>query len=105
MSKNAGARFVKSVIGIDTNARYAHQPQNLEERARAALGPADAYTEEEPTVSEWLKELRPTKAGVRHYFQSLFPCICWLQRYNPRWLLGDAVAGKQSKGSALQLMV
>ncbi|PQK17310.1 hypothetical protein BB8028_0007g05050 [Beauveria bassiana] len=93
MSKNAGARFIKSVIGIDTNARYAHQPQNLEERARAALGPAAAYTEEEPTVSEWLKELRPTKAGVRHYFQSLFPCICWLQRYNPRWLLGDAVAG------------
>ncbi|KAM3512754.1 hypothetical protein MY11210_003628 [Beauveria gryllotalpidicola] len=93
MSKNAGARFAKSVIGIDTNARYAHQPQNLEEHARAALGPAAAYAEQEPTVVEWLMELRPTKSDVLHYFQSLFPCLFWLQRYNPRWLLGDAVAG------------
>ncbi|TQW00831.1 sulfate permease [Cordyceps javanica] len=64
MSKNVGARFTKSLLGIDTNARYAHQPPDLAERARAVLGSAGAYTEEEPTVTEWLKEQIPTKTGI-----------------------------------------
>ncbi|ATY62230.1 sulfate permease 2 [Cordyceps militaris] len=93
MSENAGSRLAKSLLGVDTNARYAHQPQHLEERARAVLGSVYLYAEEEPTVSEWLKEQLPTKAGAVHYIWSLFPSVFWIRRYNPRWLLGDVVAG------------
>ncbi|KAJ6789376.1 hypothetical protein PWT90_00929 [Aphanocladium album] len=93
MSENVSTRFTKSVLGIDTNARYAHQPQDLEDRARAVLGSTDIYAEEEPTVTEWLSELVPTKSGAAHYLRSLFPSAFWIQRYNARWLLGDVVAG------------
>ncbi len=94
MSKNVGAQFTKSVLGIDTNARYSHQPQDLEERARAVLGSAAVYVEQEPTISEYLRKLIPTKAGAAHYFRDLFPPLTWIRRYNGRWLLGDVVAGK-----------
>lgn len=93
MGKNVAAQVASSVLGIDTNARYAHQPEDLEERARAVLGSAEAYAEEEPTVAEWLSELVPTGAGVVHYVRSLFPSVFWIRRYNARWLLGDVVAG------------
>lgn len=93
MSKIVSSKFTKSVLGIDTGARYAHQPEDLEERAREVLGSAQAYSEEEPTVLEFLKELVPTQAGAVQYFRSLFPSVFWITRYNARWLLGDIVAG------------
>ncbi|KAJ3496690.1 hypothetical protein NLG97_g2475 [Lecanicillium saksenae] len=93
MSENAGTRFAQSVLGIDTNARYAHQPESLEQRARAVLGSTEVYAEDEPTVAEWLRELIPTKTGATNYLRSLFPSLFWIQRYNARWLLGDVVAG------------
>lgn len=99
MSKHARTRLTKAVLGIDTNARYAHQPKDLEERARAVLGPATAYAEEEPTVTEWLRELVPTRAGVAQYLRTLFPPLFWIPRYNCSWLLGDAVAGMHRKVS------
>lgn len=106
MSKNARTKLTKAVLGIDTNARYAHQPKDLEERARAVLGSAAAYIEEEPTVAEWLRELIPTRAGVAHYLRTLFPPLFWIPRYNCRWLLGDAVAGVYCKiSAALQTLV
>ena len=85
---------VNKVLGIDTNARYATQPTDLDERAREVIEPADIYLEDEPTVKEFLKELVPTKEGAANYVRSVFPSASWIRRYNVRWLLGDVIAGK-----------
>ncbi|OQV08652.1 hypothetical protein CLAIMM_12885 [Cladophialophora immunda] len=53
----------------------------------------DIYLEHEPSVSEWLTSLVPTKEGTYQYLHSLFPSIGWVPRYNWRWLLADSIAG------------
>lgn len=53
----------------------------------------DTYTEEEPTVAEWLGQQAPTWAGVGAYVVDLFPSASWMRRYNFRWLAGDLIAG------------
>jgi hypothetical protein len=82
------------VLGIDVNERFAHQPADLQRRAYQLLEPADVYLEQEPTVSEWVRELAPTRAAAVDYIQSLFPSSSWVLRYCARWLLGDFIAGK-----------
>lgn len=86
---------VCDILGIDVNQRYASQPHNLDERAREILGPADIYLEEEPTVAEVIKTLRPTRAGAINYLQTLFPSASWMRRYSLPWMLGDVIAGKK----------
>jgi sodium-independent sulfate anion transporter 11 len=83
----------EKVLGIDPNERYAHQPSNLESRSYDVLNPADIYLEQEPTVSEWIKELAPSREGAWDYIVSLFPSATWITRYKGAWLLGDVVAG------------
>jgi sodium-independent sulfate anion transporter 11 len=100
MGKDSASHFVtEKMLGIDVNARYAHQPDGLARRARDTIDPADIYLEEEPTVAEWLRELVPTRAGALHYVTSLFPSASWIRRYNARWLLGDVVAGANKTAS------
>lgn len=94
MGNDSASHFVtEKVLGIDVNARYAHEPADLAQKARDTIDPVDIYLEEEPTVAEWLRELVPTRAGALHYVTSLFPSASWVRRYNARWLLGDVVAG------------
>lgn len=85
--------FVNTILGIDTNERYARLPADLDKRARDTVDPADIYFEDEPSVAEWFKDLAPSGADVVHYFQSLFPSAAWLPRYNGSWLMGDVLAG------------
>lgn len=91
--QRVGHFITNTVLGIDVNERYSRQPSDLDRRAYQTISPADIYLEEEPTVGEWLSDLAPTREGVCHYVQSLFPSSSWIRRYCGRWLLGDAVAG------------
>lgn len=52
------------------------------------------FFEEDPSVSEWFRDLLPTAADAAHYLQNLFPSASWIRRYNLHWLLGDAIAGR-----------
>ena len=85
--------LVKRVLGVDTQERYKRYPKDLEQRAKETVLPARIYSEEEPTVVEWFKEMKPTKQGASHYVRSLFPSAGWIPRYNWRWLVGDSIAG------------
>lgn len=84
---------VRRILGIDVNNKYRGLPQGLDKRAEALLDPADTYLEDEPSVAEWLKELKPTKKGAVDYITNLFPSASWARRYNLRWLAGDVLAG------------
>ncbi|KAF1839318.1 sulfate permease [Decorospora gaudefroyi] len=53
----------------------------------------DVYVEDDPSVSEWFRELVPTSQGIAEYVRDLFPSAQWVPRYNLHWLLGDAIAG------------
>lgn len=88
-----GNFITSKVLGIDVNERYSRQPADLDKRAYEILEPADIYLEQEPSVSEWVKELAPTLTGASHYAQSLFPSASWIRRYCIRWLVGDFIAG------------
>jgi sodium-independent sulfate anion transporter 11 len=95
MTPKTLTQFVtKDVLHIDSHERYRRQPKDLEKRAKKAI--THTYLEKEPTVKEWLRQLVPTKEGVTQYMQDLFPSATWIGRYNLRWLLGDAIAGKLS---------
>lgn len=86
----------KKILGIDVEERYTNIPNGLDQRARSVLDPAEVYLEDEPSVSEWFKELAPTPADALHYVTSLFPSSSWVRRYNFRWLAGDVVAGTRA---------
>jgi sodium-independent sulfate anion transporter 11 len=90
----AGNFVTEKVLGIDRQERYSKQPDDLDSCAKRILHPADIYLEEEPTVTEWLHELLPSRAGALNYIQGLFPSAFWVRRYNLGWLLGDVIAGK-----------
>lgn len=59
----------------------------------AEANQADAYIDREPSVTEWLSELIPTRREALDFGKSLFPFTDWLPRYNKQWLIGDLVAG------------
>lgn len=84
---------VQHILGIDTNKRFSQQPPCLEERARSVLHPAEIYWEDEPTVTEIIKDLAPSLNGILDYFSSLFPFARWMRRYNMTWFWGDVTAG------------
>lgn len=97
MASQKVSHFItSSVLGIDVNERYSRLPQDLDDRAKKALAPADIYLEDEPSVAEWFKELAPSKAGAIQYVHDLFPFATWISRYGLNWLLGDVIAGKFS---------
>ncbi len=55
MGKDSTQFVAEKLLGIDANARSAHQPSELPQRARDTIEPAAIYLEEEPTVAEWLR--------------------------------------------------
>lgn len=74
---------------------HAAREEETELYKRIAQETIDStYVEEDPSVSEWFRDLVPTAAGTLEYFQNLFPSASWVRRYNLHWLLGDAIAGK-----------
>ncbi|KAK1243473.1 hypothetical protein MKX07_004101 [Trichoderma sp. CBMAI-0711] len=54
---------------------------------------ADPFIEREPTVGEFLEEIRPSLHDVGRYFYNLFPFIHWIGKYNFTWFIGDLIAG------------
>jgi sodium-independent sulfate anion transporter 11 len=82
----------EKVLQIDTEDRYRRQPKDLEQKAKLAV--VHSYLEKEPTVREWSAQFVPTMKGASQYLHNLFPSAMWIGRYNLRWLLGDAIAGK-----------
>ena len=86
--------LARKLLRIDTHDLRASVPPGLESSARDALYPSEPYSEAEPTVGEWLRECVPTNAGAAEYLRGLFPFVGWVPRYNLRWLLGDAIAGR-----------
>jgi sodium-independent sulfate anion transporter 11 len=59
-----------------------------------SISNADPFLEREPTVTEFLEEIRPTLHDVAQYFYNLFPFIHWIGKYNFTWFIGDLIAGK-----------
>lgn len=59
----------------------------------ASAHQANAFIDHEPSVKDWLNELKPTSQDAVTYIKSLFPFVEWLPRYNVQWLIGDLVAG------------
>lgn len=93
MIANRCRSLLLSALGIDPNERYRRQPGDLVDRAKSA-NPTARFVEDEPTVGEWIRELKPTRDSVAYYARSLIPSATWIGRYNWRWLLGDAIAGE-----------
>lgn len=97
-ASKAGAVLAK-ILGIDLETSTRHQTQELHDHVVNAISPYEPYYEEDPTVKEWLLEQVPTKQGSSRYVKSLFPFTKWILRYNTRWLISDAIAGKHLPGS------
>jgi solute carrier family 26 (sodium-independent sulfate anion transporter), member 11 len=57
------------------------------------MGDYSSYNEAEPTISEWVKSVKPSGSQVVDYIVSLFPFSTWITSYNLQWLAGDLVAG------------
>jgi len=83
----------RRILHADSDSKL-NEKATLENEAKSAV--VASYVEEEPSIKQWLLGLRPTKDGTKKYIGSIFPFTTWLPRYNLTWLLGDAIAGKQS---------
>lgn len=90
--KKIGNLVANKVLHIDTVGQPAKDAEELHKCAKETVG--NAYIEEDPTVTEWLCSLMPTRNGFRQYVHNLFPSASWTRRYNLHWMLGDAIAGK-----------
>lgn len=86
-------RAANAVTGIDPEERYRNVPSDLHDKAAEAVPTATLHFESEPTVIEWIRELKPTTRGGARYARSLFPSASWITRYNFRWLFADCIAG------------
>ncbi|OAP65323.1 hypothetical protein AYL99_01295 [Fonsecaea erecta] len=83
--------FLASFL-VDKSQQSARDSvRELTEKTTRAI--PNIYLEHEPSVSEWLASLVPTKEGTYQYLHSLFPSIGWVPRYNWRWLFADSTAG------------
>lgn len=47
----------------------------------------------DPTVLDWLKDIRPSGNQFLQYLIQLFPFLNWIKHYNIQWLVGDLIAG------------
>ncbi|KAF2844785.1 sulfate permease-like protein [Plenodomus tracheiphilus IPT5] len=70
---------------------HSQQQAALEKIARETIG--QTYIEEDPSVTDWFRDLVPSSEGVAEYIRELFPCAQWVRRYNVPWLVGDVIAG------------
>ena len=53
----------------------------------------DTFVEEEPTIFDWLRDLKPSTHSAKSYCLALFPFVTWIPQYNTTWLFGDIIAG------------
>ncbi|KAK6850916.1 sulfate transporter family-domain-containing protein [Apiospora arundinis] len=83
-------RLIRKTLGIDLEEQQDH---DLGTSGNKAATPFEEYLEEEPTVSEWIRNHMPTRHDVIPFMASFFPFTSWIGRYNTRWLLADAIAG------------
>ncbi|KAH8687991.1 sulfate transporter family-domain-containing protein [Tricladium varicosporioides] len=90
-SDKAG-RGIAKVLGINVDYRQETNDSSIT-RGESASGVSYNYVEKEPTAGEWLREIAPNGASVKHYFKELFPFLAWITRYNTTWLAGDLIAG------------
>lgn len=85
--------FLTNAVGIDPQERYSTQPRDLEQRARDALGSAEIYLEDEPTVPRYIWRYTPGPRRIIRYLVGVLPLPVWISRYNFRWLFEDMIAG------------
>ena len=57
----------------------------------------DTYVEEEPRTIDYIRDVMPESQDIKRYFINLVPFIRWVRRYNTKWAVGDAVAGRSLK--------
>ncbi|EXJ73569.1 uncharacterized protein A1O5_03330 [Cladophialophora psammophila CBS 110553] len=92
MKLSPGLHKLSQAILVDKSQQSArNRLEELTEKTTKAI--PNYYLEHEPSASEWLASLVPTKEGTYQYLHSLFPSIGWVPRYNWRWLLADSIAG------------
>ena len=84
--------YIQTEILRSDHAAREEETELYQRIAQETIG--STYVEEDPSVSEWFRDLVPTAAGTLDYFQDLFPSASWIRRYNLHWLLGDAIAGE-----------
>lgn len=72
-------------FGFDSEDRDSDVP---------SISNADPFLEREPTVGEFLEEIRPSLHDVGMYFYNLFPFLHWIGKYNLTWFIGDLIAGE-----------
>lgn len=53
------------------------------------------HQEADPTVLDWLNDIRPSGAQFLQYLIQLFPFLNWIKHYNIQWLVGDLIAGME----------
>jgi hypothetical protein len=53
----------------------------------------NSFIDEEPTVVEYFKSIRPTRHDAFVYLTDTFPFLKWIWNYNMQWFLGDLIAG------------
>jgi hypothetical protein len=94
MARALAHKLISKLTAAQTPDSHAQVLHELETRARLAIHPAEPYVEKDPTIAEWIGDFVPTGGAVVSYARELVPFAQWIQRYNLRWLLGDAVAGK-----------
>lgn len=90
LSQRVGS-LMKTLLLDNSQESSRSQLTELTEKSSQLM--PDPYLEREPTASEWLASLVPTKEGAHRYLRSLFPSIGWIPRYNWHWLLADCIAG------------
>lgn len=81
---NTKERLAKA-FGFDSEDRDSDVP---------SISNADPFLEREPTVGEFLEEIRPSLHDIGMYFYNLFPFIHWIGKYNLTWFVGDLIAGE-----------
>ncbi|KAH8724846.1 sulfate permease-like protein, partial [Phaeosphaeriaceae sp. PMI808] len=84
------AKKARSVFAVSSEEHRRHRV-SLEQIARETIN--QTYQEDDPSVSEWFRDLVPSSAGVAEYVTELFPSAQWVRRYNVHWLMGDVIAG------------
>lgn len=75
------------------DSKEPHQDRVTRGESIAEAIQADPYIDQEPSVTEWLSELIPSRREALNFGKSLFPFTEWLPRYNLQWFIGDLVAG------------
>ena len=67
--------------------------QDVDNENTSICATVGCYNEAEPTVSDWLRSLLPSRKGVLRYARSVFVFTQWLPRYSYGWIVGDCIAG------------